>query len=73
MTLQDGEINTGVTAVLPHCGNIFRDKVMAGCSVLYGLGKSIGLGQIQELGTIETPTPIDDQHSQHRNRVYRSH
>ena len=55
VTLQDGEINTGVTAVLPHCGNIFRDKVMAGCSVLNGFGKSIGLVQIQELGTIETP------------------
>ncbi|OLR56450.1 aminopeptidase [Hornefia porci] len=55
VTLQDREINTGVTAVLPHGGNLFRDKVMAGCSVLNGFGKSIGLVQIQELGTIETP------------------
>lgn len=55
VTLQNGEINTGVTAVLPHGGNLFRDKVMAGCSVLNGFGKSIGLVQIQELGTIETP------------------
>ena len=54
-TLQDGDINTGVTAVLPHGGNIFREKVMAGLSVINGFGKSIGLIQLQELGTIETP------------------
>ena len=48
-------IHTGVTAVLPHGGNLFRDKVMAACSVINGFGKSIGLLQVQELGTIETP------------------
>lgn len=55
VTINDGDIHTGVTAVLPHEGNIFRDKVMAGVSVINGFGKSIGLIQIEELGTIETP------------------
>lgn len=49
------DIHTGVTAILPHGGNLFRDKVMASCSVINGFGKSIGLVQLQELGTIETP------------------
>lgn len=55
VTLNEGDVHTGVTAVLPHGGNIFRDKVMAGVSVINGFGKSVGLVQIQELGTIETP------------------
>lgn len=54
-TIKDGEINTGVTAILPHGGNLFKEKVMAGCAVLNGFGKSLGLVQIEELGTIETP------------------
>lgn len=55
VTIQDGEINTGVTVVFPHGGNLFREKVMAGVAVLNGFGKSVGLVQIEELGTIETP------------------
>ena len=57
VTIHDSEkdIHTGVTAVLPHEGNIFQDKVMAGVSVINGFGKSIGLLQVDELGTIETP------------------
>lgn len=55
VTLNEGDIHTGVTAVLPHGGNCFQDKVMAGVSVINGFGKSVGLIQIQELGTIETP------------------
>jgi D-aminopeptidase len=55
VTLKDGEINTGVTAVLPHGGNMFKQKVMAGVSVINGFGKSAGLIQVEELGTIETP------------------
>lgn len=55
VTMKDNNINTGVTAVLPHSGNIFQDKVMAGASIINGFGKSIGLIQIEELGTIETP------------------
>lgn len=54
-TINEGDIHTGVTAIFPHQGNIFRDKVMAGASVINGFGKSMGLVQIEELGTIETP------------------
>ncbi|MFZ5986957.1 MAG: P1 family peptidase [Bacillota bacterium] len=54
-TLDHGPIKTGVTALLPHSGNIFRDKVLASCHVINGFGKSIGLLQIEELGTIESP------------------
>lgn len=57
VTLFDDEsgAHTGVTAVLPHGGNLFREKVMAGVSVINGFGKSAGLVQVDELGTIETP------------------
>lgn len=55
VTLKEGDIHTGVTAVLPHGDNCFQNKVMAGVSVINGFGKSVGLIQIQELGTIETP------------------
>lgn len=57
VTVEDNEknIHTGVTAILPHEGNMFQDKVMAGVSVINGFGKSIGLVQIDELGSIETP------------------
>lgn len=55
VTLQKENVNTGVTVIFPHEGNIFQDKVMAATSVLNGFGKSIGLLQIEELGTIETP------------------
>jgi len=44
-----------VTAVLPHKGNIFREKVKAASFVINGFVKSIGLVQIDELGTLETP------------------
>jgi len=50
-----GPARTGVTAVLPHAGNLFHEKVPAAGHVINGFGKSIGLVQIDELGTIETP------------------
>ncbi|WP_313165013.1 P1 family peptidase [Sedimentibacter sp.] len=55
VTLNDGKIKTGVTAILPHEGNIFKEKVMGAASVINGFGKSMGLLQIEELGSIETP------------------
>lgn len=55
VTLKNNNINTGVTVIFPHEGNIFQDKVMAASSVLNGFGKSVGILQIEELGTIETP------------------
>ncbi|MBZ9697708.1 MULTISPECIES: P1 family peptidase [unclassified Mesorhizobium] len=54
-TLRDGDINTGVTAILPHGGNLFRTKVMAASHVINGFGKTVGLMQVKELGAIETP------------------
>lgn len=54
-TLIGENINTGVTALLPHGGNCFQEKTVASCHVINGFGKSAGLLQIEELGTIETP------------------
>ncbi len=54
-TIADGEIQTGVTAILPHEGNIFQEKLPAGHAVFNGFGKTTGLIQIDELGVIETP------------------
>lgn len=48
-------IRTGVTAILPHAGNLFREKVPAGVYVGNGFGKLVGVTQIEELGQIETP------------------
>ncbi|HLN63844.1 MAG TPA: P1 family peptidase [Symbiobacteriaceae bacterium] len=50
-----GPVRTGVTAVVPHGGNLFADKVPAAAFVLNGFGKCTGLAQVQELGTLETP------------------
>ncbi|MFD3156857.1 P1 family peptidase [Haloimpatiens sp. FM7330] len=54
-TLNDGDIKTGVTAVIPHEGNIFREKLIAAAHVINGFGKTTGIIQINELGTLETP------------------
>jgi D-aminopeptidase len=56
VTLIEGEdVRTGVTAILPHSGNIFQDKVPAGLAVGNGFGKLSGSTQLEELGEIETP------------------
>lgn len=55
VTLDNGEVKTGVTAILPHDGDIFKEKVVASAHVINGFGKTIGTIQIEELGTIETP------------------
>jgi D-aminopeptidase len=56
VTLIEGdEIRTGVTAILPHSGNLFQDKTPAGIVVGNGFGKLIGFTQVEELGEIETP------------------
>lgn len=54
-TLCEGEVQTGVTAVLPHGGNLFAEKVPAGHAVFNGFGKTTGLMQLEELGVLETP------------------
>jgi D-aminopeptidase len=48
-------IRTGVTAVLPHSGNLYRDKVPGAIFVGNGFGKLTGFTQVDELGEIETP------------------
>ncbi len=50
-----GPVRTGVTAVLPHEGNLFRHKVAAAAHVINGFGKCTGLAQVMELGTLEMP------------------
>ncbi|MBU9710991.1 P1 family peptidase [Evansella tamaricis] len=55
VTIQEDSINTGVTAIVPHQGNLFKEKVVAASHVLNGFGKTIGTVQINELGTLETP------------------
>ncbi|MCM3765112.1 P1 family peptidase [Neobacillus niacini] len=46
---------TGVTAILPHNGNIFKEKVTAASYVINGFGKTTGLVQVNELGVLESP------------------
>ncbi len=62
-TLAEGELQTGVTAILPHGGNLFKDKVPAACRVINGFGKSAGLVQVAELGTIESPILLSNTFS----------
>ena len=55
VTLVEGDnVRTGVTAILPHAGNIFQDKIPAGIIVGNGFGKLMGSTQVEELGEIET-------------------
>ena len=53
--IEGKDIRTGVTAIVPHQGNIFKNKVPAAVYVGNGFGKLAGVTQIQELGNIETP------------------
>ncbi|HEX4946366.1 MAG TPA: P1 family peptidase [Blastocatellia bacterium] len=56
VTLIEGDhIRTGVTAILPHGGNLFQDKVAGAVFVGNAFGKLAGSTQVNELGTIETP------------------
>lgn len=56
MTLIEGDsIRTGATAILPHTGNLYRERVPAGIVVGNGYGKLMGSTQVMELGEIETP------------------
>src|SRR5574341_1160161 len=56
VTVRSGDsINTGVTVIRPHAGNVFRDKVPGAVVVGNGFGKLMGFTQVQELGEIESP------------------
>lgn len=50
VTLHDGEVHTGVTAIIPHTGDVFHEKCLAGAHVINGFGKSIGL----DTGTVNS-------------------
>ncbi len=53
--IKGNDIRTGVTAIIPHSGNLFQQKVPASIFVANGFGKLAGLSQVMELGNIETP------------------
>ena len=53
--IEGDSIRTGVTAILPHGGNLYSNRVPAAIHVGNGFGKLLGVTQIQELGEIETP------------------
>jgi D-aminopeptidase len=53
--IEGDSVRTGVTAIRPHPGNVFQEKVPAAVYVGNGFGKAAGFLQVQELGTIETP------------------
>lgn len=56
VTLQEGAtIRTGVTAIIPQAGNLFQQKCPAAIYVGNGFGKLMGISQVDELGTLETP------------------
>lgn len=54
-TIDNGTRQSGVTAIIPAEGNLFEHKVMAASHVFNGFGKSTGLIQVNEMGTLETP------------------
>ena len=53
--IRGDNIRTGVTAILPHSGNLFREKVLGAVFVGNGFGKLTGSTQVEEMGDIETP------------------
>ena len=62
-TLAEGEVQTGVTVVRPHAGDLFRERTPAAAVILNGFGKSIGLVQVEELGQIDTPIALTNTFS----------
>jgi D-aminopeptidase len=53
--VEDDAVRTGVTAILPHGGNLYRERVPAALYVANGFGKLVGATQLEELGELETP------------------
>jgi D-aminopeptidase len=58
VTLAEGPVQTGVTVIRPHRGDLYRDPVPAASVVINGFGKTVGLVQLDELGTLETPIAL---------------
>lgn len=59
-TLAAGAVQTGVTVIAPHGGNLFTHKLPAAAAVINGFGKSAGLVQLGELGLLETPIALSN-------------
>lgn len=57
-TIAAGNVQTGVTVILPTEGDIFREKLTASCHVINGFGKTGGLIQLEELGVLESPIAL---------------
>jgi D-aminopeptidase len=56
VTVIEGDtVHTGVTAIVPHAGNLFQERVPAAIYVGNGFGKLLGSTQVEELGELETP------------------
>jgi D-aminopeptidase len=53
--IEGDSVHTGITAILPHDGNLFQDRVPAALFVGNGFGKILGVTQLRELGELETP------------------
>lgn len=59
VTLKEGtDCHTGVTAILPHPGNVFQQKVPTAIHIANGFGKLTGISQVDELGLLETPVVL---------------
>ncbi|MCW4020320.1 MAG: P1 family peptidase [Candidatus Bathyarchaeota archaeon] len=56
----EGPIRVGVTAIVPHQGNVHQNKVRAASYIFNAYGKSIGLNQLMQMGVIETPILLTD-------------
>ena len=57
-TIDTDRQKTGVTVILPAEGNLYTAPLTAACHVINGYGKTAGLMQVQELGTLETPIAL---------------
>lgn len=58
VTIDTDKSKTGVTVIIPAEGNLHTNPVMGACHVINGFGKTAGLMQVEELGTIETPIAL---------------
>ncbi|MEX0944984.1 MAG: P1 family peptidase [Balneolaceae bacterium] len=56
--IEGSDIRTGVTAILPHDGNLYQSRVPAAVYVGNGFGKALGFSQVRELGELETPIAL---------------
>ena len=56
--IEGARVNTGVTAIRPHPGSIYHERVPAAIYVGNGFGKLLGVTQVRELGELEMPIPV---------------